>query len=72
MATLEDLPHKSISDMSTDEAIEHLRQIRLSRRTQKSSPKKEGKRKVVAKATSKAVNQMSPEQAAELLKILGG
>ena len=33
MADLEDLETKSITDMTPDEAIEYLRQIRLSRRT---------------------------------------
>ena len=33
MANLDDLGYKSISDMSPDEAIEHIRQIRMARRT---------------------------------------
>jgi len=40
MTTIEDLNYKSISDMSSDEAIELLRQIRLSRRTPIKKPKK--------------------------------
>ena len=39
MANLESLNYESISDMSQDEAIELLRQIRLSRRTPVKKPK---------------------------------
>lgn len=64
MADLEDLGYKSILNMDNDEAIETLRQIRLSRRvpvkTKKASTKKDVKVSVDA-AT-----------AAKLLEILGG
>lgn len=65
MTTIEDLNIKSILNMSHDEALEHLRQIRLSRRTPvkpppKTSPKKE----------SKAMPKMSAEQAKKLLEML--
>lgn len=62
MANLDDLGYKSISDMSADEALEHLRQIRLSRRV----PIK------VTKTTKKpAKANISADQAVELLKLLG-
>lgn len=64
MTTLEDLPHKSILDMTSNEAIEHLRLIRLSRRV----PVK--KRKTTTK--KKAAPKINKNQAAELLKLLGG
>ena len=64
MATLSDLKIPALTDMSADEAIEHLRQLRLSRRT---PIKKQSSKKPKAK-TSK----MSKEQAADLLKLLGG
>uniref|UniRef100_A0A6M3Y181 Uncharacterized protein n=1 Tax=viral metagenome TaxID=1070528 RepID=A0A6M3Y181_9ZZZZ len=70
MATLEDLRIKSILDMSTDEAIEHLRQIRLSRRIPVRSQTK-STATIKKKAAAKAKPEMSAEQAAELLKILG-
>ena len=64
MANLDDLGIISIADKSTDEALEHLRQIRLSRRTP------------VAKKTSSTRKpsppKMSVDQAAELLRILQG
>lgn len=66
MATIDDLDYLSITDKSTDENLETLRQIRLSRRT----PVK------VTKSTTKAKKQETPdlsaEQAAKLLKILEG
>jgi len=65
MADLNDLGYKSISDMTTDEAIEHLRQIRLSRRI----PVK--KTKVTKRTTKKKVTPTA-DQAAELLAILTG
>ena len=68
MATIEDLGYKSISDMTTDEAIEHLRQIRLSRRT---PIKKTSSKKTTAKA-SKAIPKMSADQAKKLLELIGG
>ncbi len=71
MSTIEDLPQKSISEMSTDEAIELLRTIRLSRRTQKASSKKYTKKykKKEKKVESK---EMTKIQAQKLLKLLGG
>jgi len=69
VANLDDLPIKSITEMSTDEAIEMLRQIRLSRRIPvKSVPKTTIKRK----AKAKAVKDVNADQAAQLLKILTG
>lgn len=69
MADLKDLNIPAISDMSHDEAIEHLRQIRLSRRV----PVKKVKRKTTTKTTkAKKKSTMSKQQAQELLKLLGG
>ena len=67
MATIEDLDHKPISEMSVDEAIEHLRVIRLSRRTQKAKPKKSSPKK-----STKAKKELSVLQAKKLLELLGG
>lgn len=64
MATIEDLDFKSLTDMSQDEAIEHLRQIRLSRRT----PVKKVSTK---KAKAKAMPKLSPESAKKLLELIG-
>jgi len=70
MANLDDLDIKSISDMSVDEAHELLRQLRLSRRTPKASAKK--KASTAVKNKQKQPPTLTPEQAAELLKLLGG
>ena len=64
MADLDDLKHNSITEIQVDEAIELLRQIRLSRRVPISKTK-------VTRKKSKAP-KINSDQAAELLKILGG
>ena len=70
MSTIEDLPQKSISEMSTDEAIELLRTIRLSRRTQKVSSKKYTKK--YTKKEAKVKKELTKAEAQKLLKLLGG
>ena len=70
MSTIEDLPQKSISEMSTDEAIELLRTIRLSRRTQKISSKKYTKK--YTKKEPKSKKELTKAEAQKLLKLLGG
>jgi DNA-binding TFAR19-related protein (PDSD5 family) len=67
MASLEDLPIKSILEESTDEAIERLRQIRLARRTPVKAVKV-----ISSKAKASAVPKVSAEQAAKLLELLEG
>jgi len=69
MANLDDLDITSITDMSTDEAIEMLRQIRLSRRI---PVKKVPKSTIKRKAKAKEVKEVNANQAAELLRILTG
>lgn len=69
MADLNDLGIPALTDMSTDEAIENLRQIRLSRRIPK---KKQSKSIVKKKQKAKAVPKVTKQQAANLLKLLGG
>ena len=68
MSNLDDLETKSISEMTTDEALELLRQVRLSRRVpvKPMSKAKERKKKLSAPPA------ITAEDAAELLKILGG
>ena len=61
MANLDDLNIPSITEMQTDEAIELLRQIRLSRRIPT--------RKAVKRKPS--TPKVSPSDAAELLKLIG-
>lgn len=68
MANLDDLDYKSILNMNNDEAIDLLRQIRLSRRTSNTKPKPQT---VQRKEAAKKVD-VSSDMAAELLKILGG
>jgi hypothetical protein len=69
MATIEDLNHKPLSEMSTDEAIDLLRQIRLSRRTQKKPTKRGSASKKPTKAGKK---ELTPLEAKKILEILGG
>ena len=64
MADLDDLKYNSITEIQVDEAIELLRQIRLSRRVPVS------KTKIIRKKSE--VPKINSNQAAELLKILGG
>ena len=69
MADLENLEIKSITDMTPDEAIEYLRQIRLSRRI----PKKKVK-STTTKSKSKqseAAAKITAQDAKTLLKLLG-
>lgn len=63
MATIDDLDYKSISDMSSDEAIELLRQIRLSRRIPVT------KKKTTKKSIKKSP-KLTQEQAKKLLNML--
>jgi len=65
MSNLDDLGFTSISDMSNDEALDLLRQIRLSRRVPVKAIRSSTKGK-------KAAPKVSEEQAAELLRILTG
>lgn len=64
MATIEDLKIPSITDMGQDEAIEHLRQLRLSRRV---PVKKQSNKK---KTSTKPKDKITKKQAASLLKLL--
>ena len=69
MATIEDLDYKSIIDESKDEAIERLRQIRLSRRT---PVKKTKSKKTTSKAAKKKdIENISPEVARKFLELIG-
>lgn len=70
MADLDDLGYTSIIDMQTDEAIDILRQIRLSRRV----PEKKAKdtKETTKQTTKRVVANVSADTAAELLKLLGG
>jgi hypothetical protein len=67
MADLNDLGIPALTEMGQDEAIEHLRQIRLSRRIPSKKPKS-----VTKKAKAKAVPKVTSQQAANLLKLLKG
>lgn len=66
MANLDDLGYKSLTEMGTDEAIEMLRQIRLSRRIPVKKVTKTSKKK------PRVAPEPNANQAAELLKILTG
>ena len=68
MADLDSLGYKSIIDMETDEAIDVLRQIRLSRRVSDKKPKRE----TIKQTTKKVSAMLDPAMAEELLKLLQG
>jgi hypothetical protein len=71
MADLEDLGRQSITEMTTDESLELLRQLRLKRRTPapRTTPTTRVSPKQQQVKISAAIN---PDQAAELLKLLKG
>jgi hypothetical protein len=66
MADIKDLKYASIMTESNDEAVERLRQIRLSRRI----PDKPKKTKASAAKKSQNIS-IDSASAAEILKILG-
>ncbi len=68
MANLDDLNYPSIIDMQTDDAIDLLRQIRLSRRT----PEKKSTRTTTKQTREKVTTAVDAGMAAELLRLLGG
>jgi len=70
MADLESLGYPSIIDMSNDEAIDALRQIRLSRRIP-DKPRKAAK-ETTKQTTKRVAAKVDPAMAAEILKLLGG
>lgn len=68
MSDLDSLNYKSILNMENDEAIEILRQIRLSRRT----PARTKRKAAAKKAKNKKAPNVNAEVAAKILEILGG
>ena len=66
MANLDDLNYKSLTEMTKDEALERIRQIRLSRRTPVRTTK------TIRRKVEKASPKVSSDEAAELLKLLTG
>lgn len=70
MADLESLKYLSIIDMSNDEAIDTLRQIRLSRRVPDKKPK--AAKETTKQTTKRVTGAVDSAMAAELLKLLGG
>jgi len=66
MADLESLNYTSITDMSTDEALERLRQIRLSRRTP------EVRKSTTIRSKKQLIPKVDTDMAAELLKLIKG
>jgi len=67
MADLDSLGFKSIIDMSNDEAIDTLRQIRLSRRVPDKKP-----RTTTKTITKKVAAAVDADMAANILKLLSG
>ena len=81
LITLRDmLGTKSVSDMTDDELREHLRNIRISRRTVKANKWGEAKEKAPSKQPKAAkkidlgaiVNNLSADELEMLIKKLGG
>jgi hypothetical protein len=70
MADLDSLGYTSIIDMNNDEAIDTLRQIRLSRRIP-DKPRKTAK-ETKKQTTKRVVAAVDANMALELLKLLGG
>ena len=70
MADLDSLGYPSIIDMSNDEAIDTLRQIRLSRRVPDKPRKAPSETK--KQTTKRVMTAVDSNMAAELLKLLGG
>lgn len=69
MTTLADAVTKSFSECSSEELQERLRTIRRQRRMP--PPKKESKPRSKSNAKPVSAKDMTPEDAAELLKLLG-
>lgn len=68
MATIEDLQLPSLADMSRDQAIEYLRQLRLERRM----PAKKKSKAVRSKIKqTKNASKITANDAKEILKLLG-
>lgn len=68
MTTIEDLKYKPINEMTIDESIEQLRQLRLSRRT----PVKKVRSKPASRSTTKSiVKNLDKESINELLDMIG-
>jgi hypothetical protein len=65
MSDLNDIPIPSITEMTQDQAIDYLRQIRLARRTPQRPTQSYTKKK-----ESKAPTKLSQDQAANLLKFM--
>ena len=66
---LDDLNEVLFRDMTLDNQIEHLREIRLSRRQAVRKPSKKTEQKI---KNEQIANTITPEQALEMLKLLGG
>ena len=71
MATVDNLDNTSILEMSNEDLLNHLQEIRRLRRTSKKKFAK-NKRPKKEKSAESLVNGLSPEQAAQLLAKLEG
>jgi hypothetical protein len=70
MAQIDDLEIKPITEMSNEEAIEYLRQLRLSRRIPVKKQTKSSTTK--AKKAPKKLPKPTKDDAIELLKLING
>ena len=73
MATINDLPNKSILDMTKDELYLHIMNVRSSRRTPKKVRKSASKKsQPKPRTTEELVRMLTPEMRNELLAELEG
>ena len=71
MTNLKDLGKPSISGMNTADALSLVLQVRRRRQTPNPASKKRGA-KIKKESLATLVDNMTPEQAAEVLKRIGG
>jgi hypothetical protein len=72
MSNLDDLGIKSITSMTVDEGLEHIRLLRLARRTGAKAAKAAPKPASNKKPKSPDIGSMSDADREELLKLLTG
>lgn len=70
MATIEDLDIQNFNELSTEEALELIRKMRLNRRVNESVSRK--RKSTPAKSKAKPKSIISQKDALELLKLLEG
>lgn len=70
MSTIEDIK-RSISELTYEESIELVREIRSNRRDRSTKKKKRKSKKKKRKSRKKKIDELSAEDAKSILKMLG-